>query len=151
MRMLLAVLLGVLAVSVAVVSVAEATPASPVTIVTEIDFSSLPFSGSFTVPVGSGTLGCSAGTFVDFPRSSGAGVIEKHFTCSSGPGSGDTFVVLIHPLISGFPGPGVANGPWNANDGTGDFAKLHGGGDLSLVFTGPVSGEETLTGSIHFD
>ena len=35
--------------------------------------------------------------------------------------------------------------PWNANDGTGGFAKLHGGGDLSLVFTGPVSGEETLT------
>lgn len=86
---------------------------------------------------------------MDFPR--GVGVIEKNFTCTSGSGSGDTFIVLFHPLQVGFPGPGVANGPWSVLSGTGDFATLHGSGIFSLVFTGPLSGEETLTGGIHLD
>jgi len=149
MRKLLAALLSVVALSVGAVSAAEATPSSLVTIETEIDFSSFPFSGSFTVPVGSSTLGCSAGTFVDFPQ--GNGFIRRTFTCASGSESGETFIVHFHPLFLGFPGPGDLNGPWSAHGGTGDFAKLHGSGDFSIVFTGTLSGEETFTGGIHFD
>lgn len=148
MLRLFAVLLSVVALSVALVPAAAATSPSPVTIVTAIDFSEFPFSGTFTVPEGAGMLGCSAGTFVDFPR--GFGVIEKHFTCTSGSGSGDTFIVLFHPRPA-IPGPGELNGPWSVLSGTGDFAKLHGSGDFSVVFTGPDSGVETLTGGIHFD
>jgi hypothetical protein len=147
MRRLLAALLSVLALSLAVASAAEATPSSPVTIVTSISFASDPPSGTFTVPEGSDTLGCSGGTFFD--SFLGSGVIRKNFTCTSGPASGDTFVVLFFP--GRVPGPGDQNGPWSTLSGTGDFAKLHGTGNFSVVFTGPDSGVETLTGSIHFD
>jgi len=149
MRRLLAALLSVLALSVGGVSVAEATPSSSVTIVTAIDFSQFPFSGTFTVTAGSSALGCSEGEFVDLPR--GNGFIERTFTCTEGSGSGDTFIVHFHPLFVGPPGPGDANGPWSAKGGTGSFVTLHGSGDFSLVFTSPSSGVETLTGRIHFD
>jgi hypothetical protein len=134
---------------VLVLPVTAATPPSPVTIKTQISFASMPFSGTFTVTEGAATLGCSGGTFVDFPRS--MGVIEKHFTCIAGSGAGDSFVVLFHPRFRGVPGPGVANGPWSVLRGTGDFADLHGTGDFSVVVTGPASGEETLQGAVHFD
>lgn len=129
--------------------VTAATPPSPVTIKTQINFASTPFSGTFTVTEGAATLGCSGGTFVDFPRS--MGVIEKHFTCTAGSGAGDSFVVLFHPRFRGVPGPGVANGPWSVLRGTGDFADLHGTGDFSVIVTGPASGEETFQGAVHFD
>ena len=147
MRRLLAALLSGVALTVAVVSAAEATPSSPVTIVTSISFASFPPSGTFAVPVGSVTLGCSGGTFFD--SFLGFGVVRKTFTCTSGPGSGAMFVVLFFP--GPVPGPGDQNGPWSTLSGTGDFAKLHGRGDFSVVFTGPDSGVETLTGSVHFD
>jgi hypothetical protein len=134
---------------VLVLPVTAATPPSPVTIKTQISFASIPFSGPFTVTEGAAALGCSGGTFVDFPR--GRGVIEKHFTCTAGSGAGDSFVVLFHPRFRGVPGPGVANGPWSVLRGTGDFADLHGTGDFSLVITGLAQGEETLKGAVHFD
>jgi len=148
MRRLFVILLSIVAPSVAFMSAAAATPPSPVTIVTAIDFSEEPFSGTFTVPQGSGTLGCSAGTFVDFPR--GRQGIEKHFTCTRGSGSGDTFIILFRPSPD-IPGPGDLNGPWRVLRGRGDFAELHGSGDFSVVFFPPTPrGMETLTGRIHF-
>ena len=148
MRKLPAALLSVAVLAVGVVSAAEATPSTAVTIVTAIDFSSFPPSGTFTVPVGSATLGCSSGTFSDSFLGFGTG--RRTFTCTSGPGSGDTFVFKFLPR-SGPPGPGDQNGPWSVLSGTGDFAKLHGSGDFSVVFTGEFSGVETLSGGIHFD
>jgi hypothetical protein len=144
-----AVLFSLVAVSVAVVSAAQGTPGSSVTIVTAIDFSTEPPSGTFTVPVGSGALGCSGGTFVD-AFVVGFGGVQKNLTCTNGSGAGDTFVIQFHPTFN-VPGPGDLNGPWSVQDGSGDFAKLHGAGDFSVVFTGPASGVEMLTGSIHFD
>lgn len=115
-------------------------PDGPVTIVTAIDFSSFPFSGTFEVTDGDDILGCPSGTFTDFPR--GFGVIQKVFSCTGGTG---TFTFLF------VPGPGNANGHWEAWKATGAFVGLHGRGDFSVVFTGPQSGVETLTGLIHFD
>jgi hypothetical protein len=143
-----------------VMPVAAASQPSPVTIETAIDFSSFPFSGTFTVTEGAGSLGCSAGTFEDIPRGSGLGQIEKHFTCTSGAGAGDEFVVLfkndctfLSPAVFRCrPGPGdLGGGQWMVLSGTGDFAHLHGSGDFSVVFTGEFTGEETLSGRIHFE
>ena len=138
--------LVVLAVLTLAAPVTAVKPEGPVTITTAIDFTSFPFSGPFTVADPNVALGCLAGTFVDFPDR-GFGVIEKHFTCTSG-GNG-TFVVLFLPLL-GVPGPGVVNGHWTVLTGTDDFATLRGRGEFSLVFTGPDTGEETLTGFVHF-
>lgn len=136
--------LVVLALLTLAAPVTADAPSGPVTITTAINFSSFPFSGTFTVADPNGALGCDAGTFVDTPR--GFGVIEKHFTCTSG-GNG-TFVALFVPLLS-VPGPGVRNGHWTVLTGTDDFATLRGRGEFSLVITGPQMGEETLTGFVH--
>lgn len=117
---------------------------------TNIDFSSFPFSGDFVVTEGEGLIGCSGGTFVDVPAQSkvpAPAAIDKGFTGTDG-GSGE-FVANFKPGPR--PGPGVANGPWNVKSGMGDFARLHGHGDFSVVFTGPASGVEILTGEVHFD
>ena len=70
-------------------------PDGPVTIVTEIDFSSFPFTGTFVVTEGHDILGCPSGTMVGFPR--GSGVIRKTFTCSTGAGD---FTILFAPFAS---------------------------------------------------
>lgn len=154
--------LCIVALSVGLASPAYATPPSPVTIETVIDFSSFPFVGTFTVPVGASTLGCSGGTFVDFQRSEGvvggAGELEKHITCTSGAGAGDSFVVLFKHECTFFspavfqcrPGPGDLNGQWMILSGTGSFAGLKGTGDISISFVGETTAEEHLVGSIHF-
>jgi hypothetical protein len=154
-------ILGVALLSLAfVLPVAAAAPPSPVTIETKINFTSFPFSGTFAVTEGSENLGCLGGTFVDQPRGAGLGQIEKHFTCTTGAGAGDEFVVLFkndctfnsHATFRCRPGPGdLGGGQWMILSGTGDFAGLHGSGDLSVVFTGDVTGEETLTGQIHLN
>jgi hypothetical protein len=136
-------------------AVAVSQPVGPVTIETVIDFSAPPFGGTFAVTQGSELLGCAGGTFVDTPASvdnPGSGVpvsrsIHKAFTCTSG-GSG-TFIVNFQPTPT--PGPGVLNGHWNVLRGTGDFTNLRGEGDFSVIFTSPATGQETLTGTIHFD
>lgn len=153
-----AVLLGVVAVSVGPVSPAGATPPSPVMIETVIDFSSFPFVGTFVVAVGADVLGCSAGTFVDIPRGAGIGQIEKHITCSAGIAAGDEIVVLFkndctwlsQTVFRCKPGPGEIDGQWMVLSGTGHFADLHGNGEFSVRFPDDVTGEEQLTGSIHF-
>jgi hypothetical protein len=156
------VLLGAAAVSVSGVAPAGAKPPTPVEIDTVIDFSSFPFLGTFTVPEGASTLGCAGGTFVDLQRSEGviggAGVLEKHITCTSGAGAGDGFVLLFHHECTFLsravflcrPGPGDLNGQWMVLDGTGFFAGLQGSGDISITFVDEVTGEEELVGGIHF-
>ncbi len=142
-RLLLVALMAVLAVPA---QVGTATPLEPVSIVTQIDFSEQPFTGTFQVTSGADILGCRAGTFADYPT----GVaVRKVFTCTSG-GTG-TFVALFQ--IVPRPGPAVLNGHWTILSGTADFAGLHGSGDFALVTLDPVtlSGSETLTGGIHFE
>lgn len=139
-----ALMIAVISMTLFVPTIQAAPPSGPVTIETLIDFSRFPFSGTFQVTEGDDILGCLSGTFIDFPRA--AGIIEKVFTCSSGGGS---FIFLFRPGPS--PGPGAANGHWAAWKATGAFAGLRGQGDFSLVFVGPTSGTETLTGAIHFD
>ena len=148
-KKLFAILLSVLAegVSVSLVPVVSGTnPQGPVTIKTAIDFSSIPFHGTFVVTEGSTILGCSKGNFVDTPL----GNIEKAFTCTKGPGKGDTFTYLFETASDAFSG-GHATGHWRVLEGTGFFARLSGQGDFSLLFIPPASGVETLTGTVHFD
>lgn len=151
------IFLGVVAVFIGVVSPTGATPPQgPVMIETNIDFTEFPFSGEFVVTVGAGLLGCSSGTFEDFPASNAPApsAIDKVFTCTDG-GSGQ-FVATFRPTLK--PGPGDGNGHWNVTSGTGDFARLRGQGDFSVMFTDfdpvtgfPTAGMETLTGDVHFD
>lgn len=132
---------------------AASQPVGPVTIQTILDFSALPFHGTFTVVQGATELGCSGGTFVDHfasvdnpgsgvPRSSS---VHKDFACTTG-GSG-TFIVNFTPTAK--PGPGDFNGHWNVLSGSGDFANLRGEGDYSVITVDPPIAHETLTGSIH--
>lgn len=122
------------------------TPTSgPVTIETEIDFSSEPFSGTFEVTEGADVLGCSSGSFVDTPRGDD---IRKDLTCETGDRDG-TFSVsfLPNPDTSG---PGNQNGPWSILEGTEGFTGLQGEGDFSVVADEEsLSGVETLTGDIE--
>lgn len=137
---------------VGLMSTAAATPPEgPVTIVTDIDFSEEPFSGPFEVTEGAEILGCSSGGFVDHPGGvvpGARGVITKNFTCGDG-GTG-TFTANFQPFTPADPSCD-GSGHWNITDATGDFTGLRGEGDFCVVLTGPESGEETLTGSIHFD
>lgn len=126
-------------------TVGATPPAGPVTIVTAISFAAFPFSGTFTVAPGSALLGCSSGTFVDFPFAPAPSAIRKVFNCETG-GVG-TFTFLFRP--SPAPGPGDANGHWEVLTGTGDFVSLRGEGDFSVVFTSATTGVETLTGKVH--
>jgi hypothetical protein len=122
-----------------------------VTIVTQIDFSTFPFHGTFSVVDGASLLGCSGGTFVDHPialASHGASAKEKDLTCAAGEASGSSFIVIFQ--VTPAPGPGLGNGHWEVFTGTGAFANLHGGGDFSVVPTSPTTGMETLTGTIKF-
>jgi len=77
------------------------------------------------------------------------GAIAKVFTCEDG-GTG-TFTANFQPL-TGEPGPGDRNGPWNVTDSTGDFVGLHGHGDFSAVFDAfpPTIIAETLSGERHY-
>ena len=124
------------------------TPAAgPVTIETEIDFSTEPYHGTFQVTEGSEVLGCSSGTFVDTP---GDDDIQKDFTCEKGSKDGNFTAVFVPDPET--PGPGDENGPWSISVGTEDFAGLIGDGDFSVVFAPDDAprGVETLTGDIEY-
>jgi hypothetical protein len=133
---------------------ANGQPVGPVTIETVLDFSALPFHGTFTVVQGAALLGCSGGTFVDHFASvdnPGSGVprstsVRRHFACTTG-GSG-TFIFNFEPNRQ--PGPGDFNGRWNVLSGAGDFANLRGVGDYSSIIIDPPTALETLTGTVHF-
>jgi len=126
-------------------------PVGPVTIVTNIDFSTFPFNGPFTVPAGADLLGCSGGTFVDFPAGGFGASIDKVFTCTSG-GSG-AFVIRFRPLCQASfdPEAETCTGNWNVLTAFEDFAGLQGRGDFMVVFDpDEPAGVETLTGAIHY-
>jgi hypothetical protein len=127
---------------------AASSPNGPVTIVTNIDFSTFPFHGTFQVVDGASLLGCTGGTFVDTPVAIPPSAKHKHLTCTAGPASGSSFTVVFQPTPA--PGPGLANGHWEVLTGTGAFVNLNGGGDFSVVPTSPSTGMETLTGVIRF-
>ena len=158
-RALISLFLGLLGAAGLTIPTLAASPPTPVTIETVIDFRSFPFHGTFTVPAGASALGCSAGTFVDMPFGNGVGQIHKQITCASGAGAGDGFVVLFkhdcsflsQSVFRCVPGPGDVNGHWMILSGSGSFATLRGSGDISILQVGPLTGQETLVGNIHFD
>ena len=124
-----------------------ASPPVGVTIVTKIDFSSEPFHGTFNVTEGADVLGCSRGTFTDFPA---AGAIDKVMTCTKG-GDGDIVLDFRPCVISFDPETNTCTGNWKVESATGDFEGLLGGGDVLVVFDpNKPAGMETLTGEIHY-
>ena len=129
---------------------AASQPAGPVTILTAISFENFPFTGTFSVSEGAPLLGCSGGTFVDYPggvQPPSHGAIAKTFTCASATG---TFVANFLPTSK--PGPGDGNGHWTITHTSGAFAGLHGQGDFQVVYADDfLSGVETLTGVVHYE
>lgn len=125
-------------------------PGEAVSMVTDVDFSSAPFSGTFRVDEGSDVLGCSSGTFVD-SRADFDG-IYKILTCDDG-GTG-TFTVRAHTMTLGCKDgpPEVCKGTWSIDFplSTGDFVGVQGFGEFEVMFDEPNSAVETLEGEIHF-
>ena len=111
----------------------------PITLVTQIDFSSQPFTGTFQVTQGSQILGCSEGTFVDTPTED---AVHKLLTCESGSNTG-AFTIEFVPIEEGV--------PWSVVDATGDFAGLTGTGEFTLEASeDQLSGVETFAGDIEY-
>ena len=125
----------------------DTTKSGPVTIETELDFSSRTVGGTFEVTKGADILGCSGGTFVDTPQTA---EINKLMTCTSGSNAG-TFTIVFAPGEYDS-GPGDDNGPWSILEGTDDFTSLEGGGDGWVIYD-PIEplqkGVETMTGEIE--
>jgi hypothetical protein len=111
------------------------------TIVTDIDFTSEPYTGTFEVTEGSDELGCSGGTFVD--QNVGGDDVDKVLTCTDGERSG-SFTILFHPT------PEESDvSRWQVVRATGDFTGLEGEGDFSVDYSDDEeSGVETLTGDV---
>lgn len=122
---------------------AEGTSAGTgsLTIVTDIDFSSEPYRGTFEVTEGSDELGCSGGTFLD--QNAGEDGVNKVLTCTDGERSG-SFTILFHPT------PEESDvSRWQVVRATGDFTGLEGEGDFSVDYSDDEeSGVETLTGEV---
>ena len=112
-----------------------------VTITTEIDFTTEPYSGTFSVDEGSEALGCESGTFVDTAVEDG---VNKRLTCEEGDRQG-TFTIFFQPMGEE---PGR---PWRVESATGDFSGLQGEGDFSVDLSDDeTSGVETLIGEISY-
>jgi hypothetical protein len=106
------------------------------TIITQIDFTTQPFKGTFKVTEGADVLGCSSGTFVDTPTDRG---VHKKFSCESGTRMG-TFTAEFFP-------PG---GPWKIVNGIDDFSGLSGWGAMALTQqVGATTGVETFIGEVQ--
>lgn len=154
MKQRLTILIIVILLSlVLVVPGSAGPPVGTIKIETEADFTSVPIGGNFEVVEGADELGCWSGTYVDYPAGilpPTRGAITKVFTCEKG-GTG-TFTANFQPFVRK-PGPGDLNGHWNFTDSSGDFAGLHGEGDLSVdfVMNPPPSAVETLSGNIHYE
>ena len=133
-------------VIVCLVAVASCVPSpqkGTISLVTEIDFSALPYHGTFEVTDGAEILGCVSGSFVDTLSASGD---FKELTCESGERSG-TFTIEFNP-----PNVWMAEwtGPWTVKEGTDDFSGLSGGGEFQAIFDLEAqSGVEIYTGQIE--
>jgi hypothetical protein len=151
MKRISLILVLVLALTMALAPAAGASqPQGPLRIRTLVDFAT--GTGVFWVDEGAELLGCSGGTRQSSWR--GRGCLDTEFTCTSGAGAGDTFVLLSRnccpPPGQGPPGPGVGNGHWNAGTSTGHFAGMRGRGDFWFYFADDGWGEEHYAGEIHF-
>ncbi len=137
MRMPMLLVLAV-ATSGLVAACATGATQSSATIITQIDFTTEPFNGTFEVTEGADVLGCSSGTFVDTPTDRG---IHKEFTCESGARLG-TFTAEFFP-------PG---GPWKIVNAIDGFSGLSGWGAFALTPppSGGTTGVETFIGEIQF-
>jgi hypothetical protein len=114
------------------------------TLVTDIDFTSEPYNGTFKVTKGVDELGCSAGTFID--KNVGEADVDKVLTCTDGERNG-SFTILFHPT-----GEESDVSRWQFVRGTGDFTGIEGEGDFSVDYSDDRdSGVETLTGNVGFD
>jgi len=120
---------------------AASAPGGPLTIVMDIDFTTV--QGPFRVTRGSQELGCSRGTFVTNHLGQDEwSMLQNVMTCTEGERSG-SFVMRLEGAL--------ARNRWNFQSGTGDFAGVKGKGKFS--FRGPtldLKGVQTLTGAVRF-
>jgi hypothetical protein len=122
----------------------DGSESGSLTLVTDIDFTSEPYKGTFEVTEGAAALGCSAGTFVD--NNVGEADVDKVLTCTDGERSG-SFTILFHPT-----GEESDVSPWQFVRGTRDFTGIQGEGDFSVDYgDDEESGVETLTGDVSFE
>ena len=136
MRRTSAVLVVPLAAAVSAVAAAPAAAAEPVEVVVDVPFDGSP--GSFTAD-GAGL--CAGGTYTDSDiRTTGAGRgrertltfhLDRTFTCSDGSGS---FTVRISAHWQ--PCDATNAGTWVVLRGNGDYADLHGAGQLVGSYVG---------------
>ena len=120
----------------------EGTQEGPVTITTDVDFTSLPYEGTFEVSEGADELGCSSGTFVDEEAGDGVNKVSR---CADGERSG-TFTIYFEP-----PADERVSSPWRVVAATGDFSGLEGEGDFIVeINQDEKSGVETFTGDIEY-
>jgi hypothetical protein len=70
----------------------------PVTIVTQVDFSSRPVTGTFEVTEGADVLGCSSGAFVD--GGSPTDGVQRVMACDSGSNEGSFTVTLTFEAVA---------------------------------------------------
>lgn len=119
-----------------------ASAGGPVTIVTDIDFTTE--RGTFRVKKGSRELGCSGGTLVIHHLGQDEwSVLQKVMTCTEGERSG-SFLIRDELALSRF--------RWNFQGGTGDFAGVKGKGKISVCRNpGPeLTCVGTLRGTVRF-
>jgi hypothetical protein len=114
----------------------------PVTLVTQIDFSSRPVIGTFEVTEGADVLGCSSGAFVD--NGSPTDGVQRVMTCDSGSNDGSFTVALTFEAVAFEVSD---KGTWSVVEDSDDFVGLQGGGDWSIVYA-TNSGVGTWTGDI---
>jgi hypothetical protein len=123
---------------------------APLTITGLIDFSGPPpFPGTFTVVVGSATLGCSGGSFLDelvtlngVIHSGQPPAIRRTYTCTAN-GTG-TITTMFRPKQKA-----GASSHWTIVAATGDFVNLHGQGEEVATFVG-TTGSSIATGNIFY-
>lgn len=149
---------GLLAVAMVAIVLIPATPieaAPPLGVeitVQEIIPTTIPGGGGPFVATGpavdAGVM-CPSGTTINTAlTTSGSGTVvnlgvEKLFTCDNGSG---TFIVKMRVRLDTETGFTFAR--WNAKRGTGDYANLHGSGELAGTPTGPGTIEDFYFGKL---
>lgn len=122
------------------------TGADAVTIELDADTSTQEVFGSFRVAEGGVTVGCTAGRFFSSPPQDD-GTVSATLTCESGPGEGELKLRFEPTPVAG--AVDEFEGPWSFEPGTGDFADLTGGGELTAQ-SDPAAGtiNQTMTGEV---
>ena len=139
-------------------TVGAAEPEGPVTITTVVDFTVAPPVGRFEVTEGAELLGCPKGTSVgSWPGRGGinSSIVRNAFFCERELDDyGPDFVIKLNPNPT-ISGDGDLYGHWVFWKGRGDFAGLHGRGEVTVWWffeNGQVVRlEEKYTGFVHYD